>query len=35
MMSVPPLAASAHVDDQLKSLLAYAVLAPSSHNSQP
>ncbi|MEF9441284.1 nitroreductase family protein [Burkholderia sp. 1A5] len=30
-----PLAASAHVDDQLKSLLAYAVLAPSSHNSQP
>ncbi|WP_175875760.1 nitroreductase family protein [Burkholderia sp. BCC0097] len=35
MISVPPLAASAHVDDQLKSLLAYAVLAPSSHNSQP
>uniref|UniRef100_UPI003BEF3C32 Acg family FMN-binding oxidoreductase n=1 Tax=Burkholderia arboris TaxID=488730 RepID=UPI003BEF3C32 len=35
MISVPPLAASTHPDDQLKSLLAYAVLAPSSHNSQP
>ncbi|MFP3632395.1 nitroreductase family protein, partial [Burkholderia sp. SIMBA_045] len=35
MISVPPLAASAHPEDQLKALLAYAVLAPSSHNSQP
>ncbi|HGL4257082.1 Acg family FMN-binding oxidoreductase [Burkholderia dolosa] len=35
MMSVTPLAASAHPDEQLKSLLRYAVLAPSSHNSQP
>ena len=35
MISVPPLAASAHPDHQLRSLLGYAVLAPSSHNSQP
>ncbi|AOJ76443.1 Acg family FMN-binding oxidoreductase [Burkholderia ubonensis] len=35
MISVPPLAASAHPEHQLKALLAYAVLAPSSHNSQP
>ncbi|VWC62340.1 nitroreductase [Burkholderia contaminans] len=35
MISVPPLAASAHPEAYLKSLLAYAVLAPSSHNSQP
>lgn len=35
MISVPPLAASAHPEVHLKSLLAYAVLAPSSHNSQP
>ncbi|UEP31827.1 MULTISPECIES: Acg family FMN-binding oxidoreductase [unclassified Burkholderia] len=35
MISVPPLAASAHPGHHLKSLLGYAVLAPSSHNSQP
>ncbi len=35
MVSVPPLAASAHPEDHLRPLLAYAVLAPSSHNSQP
>ncbi|MCR4466806.1 nitroreductase family protein [Burkholderia sp. SCN-KJ] len=35
MISVPPLAASAHPDQQLRELLGYAVLAPSSHNSQP
>ncbi|MBY4866510.1 nitroreductase [Burkholderia sp. Bp9017] len=35
MISVPPLAASARPDQQLRSLLGYAVLAPSSHNSQP
>jgi len=35
MVSVPPLAASAHPEAHLRSLLAYAVLAPSSHNSQP
>ncbi|MDN7653200.1 nitroreductase family protein [Burkholderia multivorans] len=35
MISVTPLAASAHPDRRLKSLLRYAALAPSSHNSQP
>ncbi|QTD94741.1 Acg family FMN-binding oxidoreductase [Burkholderia anthina] len=35
MISVPPLAASARPDQHLRSLLGYAVLAPSSHNSQP
>ncbi|WP_423383251.1 Acg family FMN-binding oxidoreductase [Burkholderia sp. LMG 32019] len=35
MISVPPLAASADPEAHLRSLLAYAVLAPSSHNSQP
>ncbi|RKU05270.1 nitroreductase [Burkholderia sp. Nafp2/4-1b] len=35
MISVPPLAASARPDLYLRSLLGYAVLAPSSHNSQP
>nr|WP_175803122.1 nitroreductase family protein [Burkholderia anthina] len=35
MISVPPLAASAHPGHHLRSLLGYAVLAPSSHNSQP
>ncbi|WP_175948394.1 Acg family FMN-binding oxidoreductase [Burkholderia pyrrocinia] len=35
MIAVPPLAASAHPDHHLRSLLGYAVLAPSSHNSQP
>ncbi|WP_175688705.1 Acg family FMN-binding oxidoreductase [Burkholderia anthina] len=35
MISVPPLAASARPDPHLRSLLGYAVLAPSSHNSQP
>ncbi|MGU7812171.1 Acg family FMN-binding oxidoreductase [Burkholderia sp. AW49-1] len=35
MISVPPLAASAHPDQQMRELLGYAVLAPSSHNSQP
>ncbi|AXF24027.1 nitroreductase [Burkholderia pyrrocinia] len=35
MISVPPLAASTHPGDHLRSLLGYAVLAPSSHNSQP
>ncbi|AIO39979.1 nitroreductase family protein [Burkholderia cenocepacia] len=35
MIAVPPLAASADRDRLLRSLLGYAVLAPSSHNSQP
>ncbi|WP_126284673.1 Acg family FMN-binding oxidoreductase [Burkholderia stagnalis] len=35
MNSLTSLASSARLDDQLKSLLGYAVLAPSSHNSQP
>ncbi|KWK51273.1 nitroreductase [Burkholderia stagnalis] len=35
MNSLTSLASSVHVDDQLRSLLGYAVLAPSSHNSQP
>lgn len=35
MSSFTSLAASYDLDDQLKSLLNYAVLAPSSHNSQP
>ncbi|RQS21390.1 Acg family FMN-binding oxidoreductase [Burkholderia sp. Bp8998] len=35
MISVPPLAASTRPDHDLRSLLGYAVLAPSSHNSQP
>ena len=35
MISVPPLAASARPEHQLRELLGYAVLAPSSHNSQP
>ncbi|KVD88023.1 nitroreductase [Burkholderia ubonensis] len=35
MSSFTSLAAGVHLDDQLKSLLSYAVLAPSSHNSQP
>ncbi|WP_175970317.1 Acg family FMN-binding oxidoreductase [Burkholderia sp. BCC0322] len=35
MISAPPLAASTRPEDALRSLLAYAVLAPSSHNSQP
>ncbi|RQS03437.1 nitroreductase [Burkholderia sp. Bp9002] len=35
MTSVTSLAAGARLDDQLRSLLRYAVMAPSSHNSQP
>lgn len=35
MSSFTSLAAGAHRDDRLRSLLSYAVLAPSSHNSQP
>ncbi|MGZ2744920.1 Acg family FMN-binding oxidoreductase [Burkholderia stagnalis] len=35
MTSVTSLAAGVHLDDQLRSLLRYAVMAPSSHNSQP
>ncbi|MGN7980092.1 Acg family FMN-binding oxidoreductase [Burkholderia sp. 22313] len=35
MIAVPPLAASTRPDRYLRSLLGYAVLAPSSHNSQP
>ncbi|QRR10161.1 nitroreductase [Burkholderia sp. MS455] len=35
MTSVTPVAASPRLDDRLRSLLGYAVLAPSSHNSQP
>ncbi|AWV04697.1 nitroreductase [Burkholderia sp. JP2-270] len=35
MISVTPVAASPRLDDRLRSLLGYAVLAPSSHNSQP
>lgn len=35
MIAVPPLAASTRPDRLLRSLLGYAVLAPSSHNSQP
>ncbi|MXN75974.1 nitroreductase [Burkholderia sp. 4701] len=35
MTSVTSLAAGVHLDDRLRSLLRYAVMAPSSHNSQP
>lgn len=35
MISVPPLAASAHPDHQLRALPGYAVLAPSSHDARP
>ncbi|MBU9618550.1 Acg family FMN-binding oxidoreductase [Burkholderia multivorans] len=35
MISVPPLAASTRPDHDPRTLVGYAVLAPSSHNSQP